>query len=43
MLTLAVALGLATSSPMPSYRERLSPQELADVVSYLATLKGQTN
>ena len=30
-------------SPMPSYREKLSPQELADVVSYLATLKGQTN
>jgi mono/diheme cytochrome c family protein len=30
-------------SPMPSYREKLSPQELADVVSYLATLRGQTN
>ena len=30
-------------SPMPSYREKLSLQELADVVSYLATLKGQTN
>jgi len=43
MLTLAVALGMATSSPMRSYREKLSPQELADVVSYLATLKGQTN
>ena len=43
MLTLAVALGMATSSPMPSYREKLSPQELADVVSYLATLRGQTN
>ena len=26
-------------SPMPSYRDRLSPQEIADVVSYLLTLK----
>jgi putative heme-binding domain-containing protein len=27
-------------SPMPSYRDRLTPQEVADVVSYLLTLKG---
>jgi quinoprotein glucose dehydrogenase len=28
-------------SPMPSYREKLTTQELADVVSYLMSLKGQ--
>jgi putative heme-binding domain-containing protein len=28
-------------SPMPSYRGRLTAQEVADVVSYLLTLKGQ--
>jgi putative heme-binding domain-containing protein len=28
-------------SPMPSYRGRLTEQEVADVVSYLLTLKGQ--
>jgi putative heme-binding domain-containing protein len=28
-------------SPMPSYRGRLSPQEVSDVVSYLLTLKVQ--
>jgi len=27
-------------SAMPSYKDKLSPQELADVVSYLASLKG---
>jgi putative heme-binding domain-containing protein len=27
-------------SPMPSYRDKLSSQELADVVSYLVSLKG---
>ncbi len=27
-------------SSMPSYKDKLSPQELADVVSYLASLKG---
>jgi len=27
-------------SPMPSYRGKLSPQELADVVAYLNSLKG---
>ena len=25
---------------MPSYRMTLSPQELADVIAYLSTLKG---
>ena len=28
-------------SPMPSYRGKLSPQEIADVVSYLVTLKAR--
>jgi putative heme-binding domain-containing protein len=28
------------ASPMPSYRDTLSPQELADVVSYLVSLRG---
>ena len=28
-------------SPMPSYQGRLTPQEVADVVSYLLTLKGK--
>jgi putative heme-binding domain-containing protein len=28
------------ASPMPSYRDKLSPQALADVVSYLVTLRG---
>jgi mono/diheme cytochrome c family protein len=27
-------------SPMPAYETRLSMQQLADVVSYLKTLKG---
>ena len=27
-------------SNMPSYKDKLSPQELADVVSYLASLRG---
>lgn len=30
-----------TTTPMPSYRGRLSPQEIADVVSYLLTLKAR--
>lgn len=30
-------------SPMPSYRSKLTPQELADVISYLVSLKGQVN
>ncbi len=32
--------GFATGSPMPSFRTTLPPEELADVISYLATLKG---
>ena len=28
------------NSPMPSYREKFTPQELADVIAYLVTLKG---
>ena len=30
-----------TTSPMPSYRGTLTPQDIADVVSYLASLKGR--
>ena len=29
-----------SKSPMPSFKGKLSPQEVADVVAYLATLKG---
>jgi putative heme-binding domain-containing protein len=32
---------LLTTSAMPSYRDTLSAQELADVVSYLSSLKGR--
>jgi len=32
--------GFVDKSPMPSYRDKLSPDELADVVSYLVSLKG---
>lgn len=32
--------GFVPASPMPSFRTTLSPQELADVVAYLGTLKG---
>jgi len=28
-------------SPMPSYKDKLTSQELADLISYLASLKGQ--
>jgi hypothetical protein len=31
-----------TASPMPSFRDRLTPQEIADVVSYLVSLKGRS-
>src|SRR5262249_34991549 len=31
---------LLTTSSMPSYRDKFSPQELADAVSYLISLKG---
>ena len=34
--------GFVKGSAMPSYREKLSPQELADVIAYLSTLKGVT-
>ena len=29
------------TSPMPSYRDKLTTQELADVIGYLMSLKGQ--
>ena len=32
--------GFVDKSPMPSYKDKLTPQEVADVVSYLGTLKG---
>jgi putative heme-binding domain-containing protein len=34
-------LRISTSSTMPSYDKELSPQELADVVTYLLSLKGR--
>ena len=33
--------GFAEKSPMPSYKTTLTPQELADVVTYLTSLKGK--
>jgi cytochrome c oxidase cbb3-type subunit III len=35
--------GFVETSPMPSYKDKLSAQELADVVSYLVSLKGKVN
>lgn len=32
---------MTMTSPMPSYRDKLTTQELADVVSYLMSLRGQ--
>jgi cytochrome c oxidase cbb3-type subunit 3 len=32
--------GFVESSPMPSYQDKLSSQELADLVAYLSSLKG---
>jgi hypothetical protein len=32
---------ILTVSPMPSYRERLSQDEISDVVAYLLSLKGR--
>ena len=32
---------ISTKSTMPSYEKELTPEELADVVSYLLSLKGQ--
>ena len=33
-------LAFASKSPMPSYRDKLSPAELSDLVAYLVSLKG---
>ena len=35
--------GVVDTSPMPSYEGKLNAQELADVVSYLISLKGKVN
>ena len=35
--------GVVDTSPMPSYKGKLNAQELADVVSYLVSLKGKVN
>src|SRR5471032_412591 len=35
--------GVVDTSPMPSYKSKLNAQELADVVSYLVSLKGKVN
>jgi len=35
--------GIVDTSPMPSYKDTLNAQELADVVSYLVSLKGKVN
>ena len=32
---------VAMVSPMPSYRDKLTDQELADIAGYLVSLKGQ--
>ena len=32
---------MTMTSPMPSYRDKLTTQELADVIGYLTSLKGQ--
>ena len=32
-----------TNSPMPSYQDKLASQDVADLVSYLASLKAQVN
>lgn len=32
--------GLLKNSPMPSYRDRFTPQELADVIAYVGALRG---
>lgn len=31
---------ILTASPMPSYKDKLNPQQLSDVVSYLSSLRG---
>lgn len=35
--------GFVEKTTMPSYQNKLNPQELADVISYLASLKGRIN
>jgi putative heme-binding domain-containing protein len=35
--------GFVEKSPMPSYKDKLGTQELADLVSYLVSLKGKGN
>ena len=32
---------ISITSTMPSFKEKLTPQELADVLGYLVSLKGQ--
>ena len=33
-------MAFVDKSPMPSYKDKLTTQELADVASYLGTLEG---
>ena len=33
-------LTFVNKSPMPSYRDKLTPQEIGDLVNYLVSLKG---
>jgi putative heme-binding domain-containing protein len=35
--------GFVEKSPMPSFKDKLDPQELADIVSYLVSLKAKVN
>jgi quinoprotein glucose dehydrogenase len=35
--------GFVEKSPMPSYKDKLSAQEIADLVSYLVSLKGKAS
>ena len=32
-----------SNSPMPSFKDKLSTQELSDLITYLTSLKGQAN
>jgi hypothetical protein len=32
--------GFVETSPMPSYRDKFNPQERADLIAYLSSLKG---
>ena len=32
---------ISKTSPMPSYKDKLSGREIADVLAYLLSLKGQ--